>query len=263
MPIEAGGSKVAFPASSPRLGEISIVDRFFHRLARYGPPDAEERAALLAVLTPERRFAAGTEVIRQFSQPTESTLLLSGMMGRRVTLRGGAQQITALQVPGDFVDLHGFLLARMDHSVIAMSDCTTRSAPRAALKGVTDRYPRLARALWYLTIVDASIHRHWLTVLGCRDGIGRAAHILCELYVRLADVGLAADGKFGLSLTQAELGDVLGLSAVHVNRVVQELRSRNLVAWDRRQVEILDWGRLSTLAEFEPTYLQLENQIES
>lgn len=238
-----------------------MIDRLLHKLHRYGPPSAEECEALTAIMTPVRTYAAGQELISQFSTPKESTVLLSGMIGRLVTLRGGSQQITALQVPGDFVDLHAFLLARMDHSVVAITECTVTTAPHPQLKALTDRYPRLARALWYLTIVDASIHRHWLTVLGRRDALARTAHIICELYVRLKDVGLVNDGAFSLPLTQQESGDVLGLSAVHVNRVIQELRARDLVSWDRREVRIKDWDALAALAEFEPTYLQLEDQL--
>jgi CRP-like cAMP-binding protein len=184
------------------------------------------------------------------------------MMGRLVTLQRGTQQITALQVPGDFVDLHAFLLARMDHSVVALNACEATAAPHAELRRLCDRYPRLARALWYLTIVDASIHRHWITVLGRRDSIARAAHLLCELHARLDDVGLVHDGEFELPLTQADAGDVLGVSAVHVNRVIQELRARNVVTWDRRRVQIKDWDALAAIAEFDPTYLQLVQQTE-
>jgi CRP-like cAMP-binding protein len=246
-------------------GEVgtATIERLFRRLDRYGPPDDEERAALVAILTPERTIVSGATMIRQFDKPQSSTLLLSGLVGRVVTLTGGAQQITALQVPGDFVDLHAFLLARMDHSVVALTDCVVTTAPHKALRPLMDRFPRLGRSLWYLTLVDASIHRHWLTVIGRRNAAGRAAHLLCELYVRLQDVGLAEDGRFTLGLTQAEVGDVLGLSAVHVNRVIQELRARGLVAWDRRQVAIRDWAGLCELAEFEPTYLQLEDQTET
>ncbi len=240
-----------------------MIERLRIKLSRYGPPSEEEFSALAGVMTPVRRYAAGQELIRQFSSPKESTLLLSGMIGRLVTLRGGTQQITALQVPGDFVDLHAFLLARMDHSVVAMSDCEVSTAPHGELRRLCDRYPRLARALWYLTIVDASIHRHWITVFGRRDAIARAAHLLCELHVRLLDVGLVDDGLFELPLTQAQSADVLGLSAVHVNRVVQELRARNVLTWDRRRIQIRDWDALVALAEFDPTYLQLVQQIET
>lgn len=249
--------------TSPLSVGNSGYDRFLHRLDRYGPPDAEERRAILDILTPERVVGAGETIIRQFDRPQSSTLLLAGLVGRVVTLTGGSQQITALQVPGDFVDLHAFLLARLDHSIVALTDCTTVTALHVDLRRLMDRYPRLGRALWYLTLVDASIHRHWLTVIGRRDATGRAAHLLCELYVRLQDVGLAEGGRFALGLTQAEVADVLSLSAVHVNRVVQELRSRELVAWGRRDVVIKDWAGLCELAEFDPTYLQLEDQTET
>lgn len=239
-----------------------MIERLKIKLSRYGPPSEEEFAALAEILTPVRKYAAGQELIRQFSSPKESTLLLSGMIGRLVALRRGRLQITALQVPGDFVDLHAFLLATMDHSVVAMSDCEVTTAPHGDLRRLCDRYPRLARALWYLTIVDASIHRHWITVLGGRGAIGRAAHVLCEMHVRLADVGLVRDGQFDLPLTQAHAGDVLGLSAVHVNRVIQELRAKNVLTWDRRRVQIKDWDALVDIAEFDPTYLQLVNQTE-
>jgi len=239
-----------------------MIDRLLKKLSRYGPPSADECAALSDIMTPVRRFSAGQEVIRQYSAPRESTVLLSGMMGRLVTLSGGTEQITAVQVPGDFVDLHAFLLARMDHSVVAMNACEATTAPHAELRRLCNRYPRLARALWYLTIVDASIHRQWITVLGRRDAIARAAHLLCELHVRLEDVALVHDGHFELPLTQAHVGDVLGLSGVHVNRVIQELRARDIVTWHRRQVLIKDWDALVAIAEFDPTYLQLVPQVE-
>jgi CRP-like cAMP-binding protein len=240
-----------------------MIERLLRKLDRYGPPSAEERAALVDIMTPVRRFAAGQEVIPQYSAPKESTVLLSGMMGRLVTLRSGTQQITALQVPGDFVDLHAFLLASLDHSVVAMAPCEATTAPHADLRRLCDRYPRLTRALWRLTIVDASIHRHWITVLGRRDAIARAAHLLCELHARLDDVGLVEDGQFDLPLTQADAGDVLGISTVHVNRVIQELRARNVVTWDRRRIQIKDWDALAAMAEFDATYLQLVQRTET
>ncbi len=230
------------------------------RLGRYGPPDAVERAAIQEIFTPPRSFAAGQQIIPQYAKPTESTLLLVGWVGRIVALDSGAQQITALQVPGDFVDLHAFVLPRLDHSVVALTDCVITTAPHGALRALTDRYPRLARALWYLTLVDASIHRHWLTVIARRDAVSRLAHLFCELYVRLEDVGLARDHAFASPLTQGEIGDVLGLSTVHVNRVAQELRARGLIVWRQRAVQIVDWPALCALAEFDPTYLQLEDQ---
>jgi CRP-like cAMP-binding protein len=240
-----------------------MLDPFIRRIRRYGPPSAEELAALIEVLTPPAAVPEGYEMIRQYSQPRISTLLISGTVGRIVSLKRGAQQITALQVPGDFVDLHAFLLGSLDHSVVALSECLIATADHDELRRLTNRYPRLGRSLWFLTLVDAAIHRQWLAVLGRREAVARVAHVICELYVRYRDVGLAADNRFELGLTQIQMADVLGLSAVHVNRVAQTLRRRSLLSWDRQgHIQIHDWKALEDLAEFDPAYLQLEGRRE-
>jgi CRP-like cAMP-binding protein len=214
--------------------------------------------ALAEIMTPPRRFERGQDMIRQYASPHESTLLLAGLAGRRVTLASGAAQVTAIQVPGDFVDLHSFVLPRLDHSVVALTNCTVASAPHAALRRLTERFPQMARALWFLTMVDAAIHRQWLVMVGRRDALERMAHLLCEINLRLADAGLAQDGRFHLPLTQAEMADVLSLSTVHVNRVLQQLRRLGLLVWAQGQVEIRDPAALAGLAEFDPTYLVLD-----
>jgi CRP-like cAMP-binding protein len=239
-----------------------MVGRFLKRLDRYGPPDAAEHLAFREALTAPRALQADEPIARQFASPRESTLLLAGRVGRVVTLASGAQQITALQVPSDFVDLHAFVLSPLDHSVECLTDCVVTTVAHADLRRLTDAHPRLARALWHMTLVDAAIHRLWLTMIGRRDALQRTAHLLCELYVRLEDVGLARDGELELGLSQAEVADVLCLSAVHVNRVSQELRARGLASWGRRQVLLTDWSGLRALAQFDPTYLHLETTRE-
>lgn len=234
-----------------------MLDRLVRKLEHYGPIHPDELAALAGIMTPSRTFRRGQEIIRQLSTPYESTLLVSGIAGRRVSLEGGASQLTALQVPGDFVDLHGFLLPKLDHSIVALSNCTVTSAPHDRLGPVTDAFPKLARGLWFLTLVDAAIHRQWLVMIGRLGALERMAHLLCELDARFTDVGLAEAGRFDLPLTQGEVADALSLSTVHVNRVLQELRRMALVRWSQGRVEILDKAALARLGQFEPSYLQL------
>ena len=236
-----------------------MYDRLFRKLSQFEAPAPDAWEALQRAFSPQRRYSAGEAILKQFSSPRESTLVLAGLAGRLVTLEGGAQQITALHVAGDFVDLHAFLLRRLDHSVVAMTDCTIASADHGALERITEDFPALTRSLWFLTVTDAAIHRQWLTALGRRDALQRAAHQICELYIRLADVGLATNGRFELDLTQAQFADVLCISTVHANRIVRDLRERGLVDWKRSEARVLDWTRLSRLAEFDPTYLQLTN----
>ena len=220
----------------------------------------EEIAVLDSVLDPPRRASAGADIVTENAHASHSTLILSGLSGRYSTLADGGRQITEINVPGDFVDLHSLLMKQMDHGIVALSDCTYATAPHGRLIEITERHPHLTRLLWLDTIIDAAIHRQWLVAMGRRSGLGHLAHLVCEMYLRLEVVGLTQGLAFELPLTQSVIGDVLGLSTVHVNRLIAELRAEGLVSWSSFQVEILDWDRLSVVAEFDPTYLRLHRE---
>jgi CRP-like cAMP-binding protein len=207
-----------------------------------------------------RSFAADEDIVREGDRPSESSLLLEGISCRYRLLSNGRRQITALHVPGDFVDLHSFLLKTMDHGVSAITPCRYALVPHEALRVITEKHPHLTRMLWLLTLIDAAIHREWITGMGRRSALGQAAHLLCELFRRLEAVGLTEGNTFRFPLSQSEIGDTLGLSAVHVNRVIQELRSGGLVNWRGDLVTIEDFDRLADVAEFDPTYLHLNRE---
>jgi CRP-like cAMP-binding protein len=210
-----------------------------------------------AVVRP-RAVNKGEDIIREGDRPTESILLLEGFAARYNLLRKGKRQITALHIPGDFVDLHSFLVKKMDHAVLAITPCSVGFVPHETLREISENHPHLTRLLGVNLAVDAAIHRHWIVSLGRRSALEHAAHLLCEMFLRLRAVGLTEDDSFKLPLTQAELGDSLGLSTVHVNRVVQELRAKGLITWRGETLVIDDWKRLQELAEFDPTFLSLE-----
>lgn len=146
----------------------------------------------------------------------------------------------------------------MDHGVVSLTDCVIAEAPHSGLIDITERHPHLGRLLWLDTIIDAAIHRQWLVAMGRRSGLGHLAHLVFELYLRLQAVGQTGDLTFDLPLTQTTLGDALGLSTVHVSRLISELRSEGVVAWSGGRIDILDWRRLAEIAEFDPTYLRLQ-----
>ncbi|MBW3560243.1 MAG: Crp/Fnr family transcriptional regulator [Proteobacteria bacterium] len=219
----------------------------------------EADKAVLAELPLDPGFVgAKHDIVRQSGRPTKSTLLVSGMCARYHVFADGKRQFTQLHVPGDFVDLHSFLLTAMDHGVLALSDCEIASVPHEAIKRVTDTHPRLTRALWLDTLVDGAIHRQWLARMGRQSSAANLAHLICELCARLQFVGLGSSAGFDVPLRQEDVADLLGLSPVHVNRVLQELRTGGMVWWEHQHVRILDWDRLSAMAEFDLTYLQLE-----
>lgn len=236
----------------------SLMEPFIRKLERRDDLSADERQALRELTGRLRDVPAGGDVIGLAAKVEFSAVLITGLCGRYSALASGARQFTEISVPGDFVDLHGFVMKRLDHGVHAFSDCRVLEVPHEQLKTVTERYPHLTRMLWLETVVDAAIHRQWLLALGRQDAPARLARLLCELYLRLEAVDMAKGLSMDLPLTQQELGEALGFSVVHANRTVQALRRRGLIAWRDRRVEILDWPRLVQLAEFDPAYLRLQ-----
>lgn len=218
----------------------------------------EERALLETMAMRQETIPARVEIIKQGSRPTHSCLLLKGMAFRQHFLRSGKRAISVVHVAGDFLDLHGLLMARMDHSVTAGSDCIVSWVAHADLIDLTERHPHLGRLLWTTTVTDAAITRAAVSVVGRLRPAAQIAHMACELYTRLAAVGLAKDLSFELPITQLDLADMFGLSTVHMNRSMQALRATGVVSWDGNRVRIHDWRKLTEMGEFDPTYLNLE-----
>ncbi len=231
---------------------------FLRRLERRDVLPAAEKAALIEAAMSAETYASGADLVREGKQPDRSLLLAQGFTTRYRLLADGTRQITAIHLPGDFVDLHSFLLRTMDHSVGALCACRVITFPHANLKLITERYPHLTRMLWLMTLLDSAIHREWLVAMGRRSALEQMAHLLCEIFTRLSVIGLGAGGEATLPINQTELGDTLGLSTVHVNRTLQQLRAEQLIVWQGQTVRILDWDRLARIAQFDPTYLHLE-----
>ncbi|HEX8654131.1 MAG TPA: Crp/Fnr family transcriptional regulator [Allosphingosinicella sp.] len=203
---------------------------------------------------------AGRTIVRHGTLLTHSTLVLDGILARYKDLSEGQRQIQEIHLPGDFADLHGFLLKRLDHNVGALTRCRIALVPHEAVRRITEEEPHLARMLWFSTLLDAAIQREKILSVGRRPALARLAHIVCELHVRMGLVGLAEDGSFAFPVTQLDLGDASGLTSVHVNRMLKQLRDDRLMTFRGGQVVIHDWPRLQQVAEFDPAYLFLERR---
>ena len=184
-----------------------------------------------------------------------STLLLEGLMCRYMDDREGHRQIVAFHVPGDFVDLHGFTMKRLDHDIGTLTPDRYGVVPHARLTTVTESWPRLTRLLWFSTLLDAAMHREWIFRLGRLGAEGRVAHMFCELHARMAMIERVTDGSFTLPVTQVDIAEACGLTSVHVNRVLRSLRERNALTFKGGVARILDLKVLETLSEFDPLYL--------
>jgi CRP-like cAMP-binding protein len=239
-----------------------VIEKHLMRLRARDTVSAEEERAIRDAMLEPRDVAARTTIIRAGQLLSTSTLLLDGLMCRYKDLRNGQRQITELHVPGDFVDLHSFSLKRLDHNIMALTACRIAMVPHERLTRITEEHPHLARMYWFSTNLDAAIHREWEVSLGRRSAISRTAHLFCELHVRLGLVGLSDETGYDLKLTQTDIAECLGLTAVHVNRTLRELREQGAVEFSKGRVTIHDVAKLRRIAEFEPDYLYLERQHE-
>ena len=230
---------------------------FVLKLACGASLSTADRETLQAASSRRRRVAAKTTIISQGDPPSDVHLILDGFACRSKILGDGARQIMALLLPGDFCDLHVAILGAMDHDIVALSACTVVDIPRREVLALVEASPAITRALWWSTLVDEGVLREWLANMGRRSAEERLAHLFCELRARLRVVGLADDRGFDLPLTQEELADALGLSPVHLNRVLQILRRDGYVSWQGRRLEIPDFERLTDMAGFDPSYLHL------
>jgi CRP-like cAMP-binding protein len=227
------------------------------KLSRRDRLSAEEERALLDAISTPREVAADQDLVREGDRPNASTLLLEGFAARYRHLSNGKRQITSLHVSGDFVDLHSLLLKKMDHSILALTPCVIAPVSHEALRRITEHYPHLTRMLWLGTLIDSAIHRETLVSVGRRSPVAHIAHLICEIFTRLQQVERVDGMSFQFPITQIELGDVLGLSTVHANRSLQQLRAENVITWRGTTVTIENWDRLREIAEFDPTYLNL------
>lgn len=235
-----------------------MIDLHLRKLRRRHEISAEEEAAIRAVVRDIREIPADRTFIRAGEELNFSTLLLDGLMCRYKDLRNGERQITEVNVAGDFADMHSYTLKRLDHSMMTLSPCRVAVIQHEEARQLFLDFPRLHDIYWFGTNLDAAIHREWALSLGRRDARARTANLFCELRVRLEIVGLADESGYALPLTQTDLAECLGLTSVHVNRVLKELREAGLVQFRGGRVTIMDLAGLERAAEFDSTYLYLE-----
>lgn len=247
---------------APAPGEEALEPTFALLLKlrlRDGLTDHE--ASVLAAAVGRVETCAANQLLVAAGDPLgHSILLIEGLVARHKDLADGQRQITELHVPGDFVDLHGYLLKRLEHHVSTLAPSRVAHIPHAALTGITEREPHLGRMLWLSTMIDGAVQRERILSIGRRSALGRIAHLICELFARLEVVGLTDGDSFALPITQIDLADATGLTSVHVNRMLRQLRNEGLMTFRNGIVEIHDLPRLERTAEFDRSYLFLDSQ---
>ena len=218
--------------------------------------DALERAASLKV----RQLAPKEDIIREGDKPRWVNLILEGWACRYKTLEDGRRAIAAILLPGDMCDLRMFILKEMDHSVGALTPLKVAQIPSGTILELTDNSSRLSRALWWSSLVEEAIAREWTTNLGLRDAAERMAHLFCELFIRLRAVGLTNGTSCELPVTQEQLVEATGMTTVHVNRTLQDLRAAGLVSLKGKTLTIPNLAALQAAALFNANYLHLDRE---
>jgi len=219
------------------------------------PLSADEREALISLPATRKSCPKDAYIVREGETTSTCVLLLKGFAYRQKFVGEGARQIISLHIPGEFVDLQNCLLPVSDHNVQSLEQTELAFVSKTALLDLTVRYPSLAKAMWLDTLVDASIHREWVVNVGRRDAKTRLAHLLCELALRLEASGAVRDGIYQFPLTQEQLADATGLTAVHTNRTLQALRKDGLISLSHNALRIHDWKRLRDVGDFSERYL--------
>lgn len=231
-----------------------MVSRLTANLQLYGALSADEQRAIESLVVSTRTTAAGEDLVVEGDAPSHCRVLLEGQAFRHKTLPDGRRQIMSFHIPGDVCDLQGLFLG-MDHNVTALAAGEVALIPHAKLGEAMEAYPRVARALWRTSLVEAAVFREWMVGMGRRSAYARIAHLFCEMIVRMRAAGLVHQNRCSFPITQQHLSDALGLSAVHTNRTLQALRGEGLLSFQGGELVIMDWPGLTAAGEFDIGYL--------
>jgi CRP-like cAMP-binding protein len=254
---------VAGPRERSLAEEQSIWEPLLGRLARRSPLAEADRQAIRALPYTHRRVAAGGHIVRDGDRPEHCALILSGFAYRYKITGEGARQIISIHMASEFVDLQHTFLGVADTSVQTLTESEIALIPRGAIQELALTRPAVGKALWIDTLIDSSIFREWVVNLGRRNSRARVAHILCEFSLRLEAAGLARDHCYQLPMTQEQLADAVGLTSVHVNRVLKQLAEEGLISREKRNITIEDWLRLRDVGDFNERYLHHDSGVDA
>lgn len=230
------------------------------RLEAFTRLSQDDKAAIARISKVSRTVAARRDLIREGERPKYVHLMVDGWACRYKALPDGRRQIVSFFVPGDFCDLNVYVLSQMDHSIGAITRLSVADIDREDMDGLTSQFPRITQAMWWESLVNAAIQREWTLNIGQRTAYERIGHLLVELFLRLRSVGMTNGISCDFPLTQTDIADATGLTAIHVNRTLQELRRDGLIVLEHKRLTIPDLQKLKDAAMFNVNYLHLDHE---
>ena len=231
------------------------MDQLIAKLERVIALSDDDRSSLLAIFCNTHHFERGRDILREGEQPEHVHVMIDGWAAHCVTLVDGSRQTTAFLMPGDCCNGETTLLKRLDHGVVALTPVTIGTATRERLTALLLDRPNVAQAFWQTALVDAAVLRAWLVNIAHREAYRRIAHLMCELHTRLSCLGLVTGSTCVVPLTQEQLANALGLTSVHVNRMLRKLRDEGLMEFQNRTLTLRNLAELRAVAGFDSNYL--------
>ena len=232
-----------------------MANRFIEKLRSFNALSSDGEAALVHATSRARKMAGRRDLIREGDRPGPVFVILDGWAYRYKILPSGTRQVLAYLMPGDCCDLHIGLLAEMDHSIQTITTAQVATIERGEMDAILDTHRSVANAMYIAQLVDEGTLRAWITSMGRRTSSERVAHLMCELYIRARNIGLISEATFTLPLSQLLLADSLGMTAVHLNRVLKRLKREGVMNLQRGRIIILDPAALAQIAGFDDNYL--------
>ncbi|MDB5559496.1 MAG: cyclic nucleotide-binding protein [Enterovirga sp.] len=250
--IQLSRSRVRLTTRSPMTNPLIARLRLLSSLSE------DDLQILEAACTGPQTVPAHSDIQAEGRGTEHIHIVQSGWAARYRLLRDGRRQFPALLIPGDLCDIDALLLNRTHFGVVALTSCTISVLPHARLREIMESRPAIRDVFWWLTFVENAISAEWTVGLGARSAEERLAHLFCELLVRLATVEMTDGNSYALPLTQDQLSDAVGLSAVHLNRTLQDLRGSGLISLDGHRLTIHNWEALKDFSDFSADYLHVE-----
>lgn len=240
------------------LGTGNSLTLHLSAFVRLAPADREIMGQALQrrvrILEPRQ------DIIREGERPRFVNVILEGWAQRYKQLADGRRQILSFFIAGDLCDANVFILKQMDHSLSTVTRVKLAEISQSEFQEIMERSPQIAQALGWNELVTVAIQREWTTNIGQRTAFERIAHLFCEMFVRLRATGRTEGDACEFPLTQSEIAEATGLTQVHVNRTIQEMRRDQLIELRNKRLQVFDLDRLMSVALFNPNYLHLDHE---
>ena len=233
------------------------LDAFLRMLLLHSKLSGTEQEDILKLSGRAVRVRNRSDIVTPGQTIDHACLVAEGLVARFDQMRDGRRQTTSLHLPGEMCDLHSVVQPRASWSITALTDASVVLVPHEQLWRLALRHPNLAVTFWREGMAQSAILAKWVGNLGRKNATARVAHLICEIGLRSEAARLGTRNDFELAMTQEQLADATGITAVHVNRTLQLLRRNAGLTFKRPRVQVEDWSKLAAVAEFDPEFLQL------